>query len=567
MRSWFLSCAIVSAPFFYSALAEAQTALAQTQLLVDLRDDTDDDDERAVEAELGGLDLRLNSVQAREERLFIADVAPEDLPRLIAALKNDDRVEHAEENTVYSASFVPDDPRFGEQWSLKMVKATEAWDGATGKGAVVAVIDTGIAYKDFERFKQVEDLVGASFVDGYDFVNDRVEALDDHGHGTHVAGTIAQRTNNGKGVAGLAYEATLMPLKVLSASGSGTAADIADAIFFAADNGANVINMSLGGGMPSLTMASAVAYARKKGVVVVCAAGNAARGVVEFPAGYPGAFAVSAVGPSGKLAAYSSWGKALSIAAPGGDKQDGGDSAGIVQNTIMPGKVGVTDMYLSFQGTSMATPHVAAAAALLFSAGITDAGEVERILRDSARKAGEPERFGAGILDAGSAVAMAKGETQGSWYFVAALLLLALFGLKWVGRPPRSAILGLWSVIGAILAARGIPVDGLGPLSMPMASWDLWAFGPAFHKTALWASALPMVILAVVSLGSKKVQPLVLGLTLGWAAWLFVSGVLMPADVRWMPGIGSVFDRLWLFANGGILLVLAKLLVLGRTRT
>ena len=229
MRSWFLSCAIVSAPFFYSALAEAQTALAQTQLLVDLRDDTDDDDERAVEAELGGLDLRLNSVQAREERLFIADVAPEDLPRLIAALKNDDRVEHAEENTVYSASFVPDDPRFGEQWSLKMVKATEAWDGATGKGAVVAVIDTGIAYKDFERFKQVEDLVGASFVDGYDFVNDRVEALDDHGHGTHVAGTIAQRTNNGKGVAGLAYEATLMPLKVLSASGSGTAADIADA--------------------------------------------------------------------------------------------------------------------------------------------------------------------------------------------------------------------------------------------------------------------------------------------------------------------------------------------------
>ena len=131
------------------------------------------------------------------------------------------------------------DPYYSQQWHLHNINVEGAWDKTKGKGVTVAVIDTGVT--------QVRDLVETEFVKGYDFVNDREKASDDNGHGTHVAGTIAQATNNSHGVAGVAYEASLMPLKVLSDYGGGTIADIAEAIKFAADNGADVINMSLGG--------------------------------------------------------------------------------------------------------------------------------------------------------------------------------------------------------------------------------------------------------------------------------------------------------------------------------
>lgn len=547
-------------------LLTPRLALAQpTQLLVDLHDDTDDDDERAVEAKLGGLDLRLNSIQSAEERLFIVDVPRERLAELVRAVAGDPRVSHAEENTLYTASYVPDDPRYGEQWNLPMIGAPAAWDHARGKGVIVAVIDTGVAYQDGPRFKAVEDLAGADFVEGYDFVHDRVEALDDHGHGTHVAGTIAQRTGNGRGVAGVAFEATLMPLKVLSAQGSGTAADIADAIYFAADEGARVINMSLGGGSASAVMADAVAYARKKGVVVVCAAGNNGRGVVEYPAAYPGAFAVSAVGPSGELASYSSWGKELAISAPGGDTRRGGDKAGILQNTLDPSRPGATDVYLAFNGTSMATPHVAGAAALVISAGVTDADDVERILRASAKDVGGQawsERYGDGLLDVGAAAQQAAGATRGGWHFLAVMVLLAMFAWR-VGRLPGAPRVGLGvlGVLGAILAARGVPIPGLGILSHPIAGWDLFAFGARGYHTALWASLLPMGIAAVALLGWKKGQGLVMGLTLGWAAYLLVSAVGMPADVQGVPGLAGALDRVWLVANALGLVGLARLLV------
>ena len=130
------------------------------------------------------------------------------------------------------------------------VNVVPLWnEGLTGsKSVLVAVIDTGVAYKDRgKKFKRVPDLAKTEFVPGYDFVNDHEHPLDDHGHGTHVAGTIAQSTNNGIGVAGVAYKARIMPLKVLSSRGFGSVADIAEAVRFAADKGAKVINMSLGG--------------------------------------------------------------------------------------------------------------------------------------------------------------------------------------------------------------------------------------------------------------------------------------------------------------------------------
>ena len=160
----------------------------------------------------------------------------------------------------------PNDPFYSQQWNLHNIGMEGAWSQNKGSGVTVAVIDTGVT--------QVTDLAETKFVKGYDFVNDKEAADDDNGHGTHVAGIVAQATNNNYGVAGVAYEASIMPLKVLSDYGGGTIADIAEAIKFAADNGADVINMSLGGGGDSKLMKEAIDYAYQKGVVINAAAGK-----------------------------------------------------------------------------------------------------------------------------------------------------------------------------------------------------------------------------------------------------------------------------------------------------
>lgn len=190
--------------------------------------------------------------------------------------------EYIEPNYVYSAFEIPNDPMYTKQWNLRSINVESAWNETKGSGTTVAIIDTGIT--------PVADLKETKFVPGYDFVNDRAEAYDDNGHGTHVAGTVAQSTNNNYGVAGIAYEAALMPLKVLSGSGGGTVSDIAEAIKFAADNGADVINMSLGGGGESQLMEEAIDYAHSKGVVVIAAAGNSGD---SFPLPIPPAIPTS----------------------------------------------------------------------------------------------------------------------------------------------------------------------------------------------------------------------------------------------------------------------------------
>ncbi|MCK6546627.1 S8 family peptidase [Myxococcota bacterium] len=568
---------------------------APREILVDLADDTTDADEADLERAIGGIDLHLNSPQATEERFFVAEVSPFVIDRVLATLRQDPRVEHAEPNFIYgipepegfdaveprSADAAPtddegkgpNDPLWERQWSFRMIDAPAAWRYANGKGVVVAVIDTGVAYEEHKKFKRVEDLAGVEFVKPYDFVADTEHANDDHGHGTHVAGTIAQATNNGLGVAGIAHGAKIMPLKVLNKAGMGTAADIADAIRYAADEGAHVINMSLGGGGRSQVMESAVAYARNKGVVVVCAAGNGSQGKVEFPAAYPGAFAVSSVGPDKKLAFYSSWGKELAISAPGGDKQKGGDAGAILQNTITPDKVGVTNQYLAFQGTSMATPHVAAVAALVISAGVTDPARVEEILKATATKAPEQTadwdaRYGAGILDAGRAVSKAHDAKTGLPYFLAGLGTLAAFALR-LGRRAGALRFGVAGVVVSILASSGLwflehlglgGLPGVSVLSSAMPTWDFAIVGASLGASAVWVSAVPVFALAVLLLGVKGARGILAALALGWAAHLAVAAVLMPSDVLLVPGVASVFDRAWLVINAGALVLLAGII-------
>ena len=189
------------------------------------------------------------------------------------------------------------------------------------------MIDTGIACEKFGPFDKATDLARTRCVEGYNFVAKSPHANDDHGHGTHVAGTIAQSTNNGIGAAGMAFDARLMPVKVLSQGGWGTTTDVADGIRWAADHGAQVINLSLGGPRNSRILQRAVDYAKKRGVVVVAAAGNSG-GAVGFPGGSEGVIGVSALDPADKLARFSSRGPGVDLAAPGVD---------VVQQTICNG--------------------------------------------------------------------------------------------------------------------------------------------------------------------------------------------------------------------------------------
>jgi serine protease len=368
-------------------------------------------------------------------------------------------------------------------------------------------------------------------VAGYDFVNKDKDPYDDHGHGTHVAGTVAESTNNNEGVAGLAFEASIMPLKVLSAQGSGSSADIADAIRWAADHGANVINMSLGSSVPSEVIRNACKYAKKKNVVIVCAAGNGFGEPVGYPAAFPECIAVSSVGPSGNLAFYSSYGKQVALAAPGGDTTNGPQD-GILQNTNFPeDQGGKGDDYYFFQGTSMASPHVAAVAALIEAQGVTDSARVKEILTSTATPKGEKKKYGAGILSAAGATDKAAAQVGANpfQFLVAAMagimltmgirrrsrsgmlrgamagaLLLSFFGPDWlaarVGADSAWNLLGFSALLplGLLLATRRngamVKIAGASAIGVVMAiAHDITVGAVPFTTATFGASALPWI--------------------------------------------------------------------------
>jgi serine protease len=540
-------------------------------IVVDFKDGTTKAEFDAWEADWG-VDLELNSVESADEALTLA-VGVDDVEGTLARIRQNPNVEYAEPLMEVRASFTPNDPKYSEQWNLRMIDMPKAWERNHGKGVVVAVLDTGIAYEDYDEFKQVPDLKGAKFVKGYDFVNDDEHANDDHGHGTHVAGTIAQATNNKEGVAGVAFEATLMPVKVLNHFGGGTTADIADAIRFAADKGANVINMSLGGGGYSQVMASAVEYARKKGVTVVAAAGNGGRARVEFPAAYPGAVAVSAVGPDGVLAPYSSYGKELDIAAPGGDKRRG-DQGGILQNTIDP-RNPAQSVYASYQGTSMATPHVAAVAAMLYAAGAKGPDEVEKALYAGAKKVADQawsEQYGHGLLNAEASLASLRGGVS-QWpplYWALALLAFVLLTLRGGARPgylnvlfkPAFILPLLLSTVGAFFlknwfgGAEGAAGDVVNVASLPIPDWERIIFGRGKTVNPLFYSALIPLLLSLPSIKWRGLRAAVGGLALGFAGFLAYSAWAGAPALAWMPF--TFLAKPWLGFNTVLCIVIAR---------
>lgn len=250
----------------------------------------------------------------------------------------------------------PNDPYYKYQWGMPMIGADKAWDGLSGDPRViVAVIDTGVDYNH-------EDLAAVNESLGWDFVNNDADAMDDEGHGTHVAGIIAATMNNNKGVVGVAPKVTVMPVKVLDAKGSGWTTDIADGIRYAADHGARILSMSLGGDTPDTWMYSATRYAVSKGALVIAAAGNEGTEAPSYPGAYPWVLAVGALGFDGNRAYYSQYGSFLDIMAPGGS------SNGTPEHDILSTYPG--NKYVYMAGTSMATPHVSGVAALYWSYNI-----------------------------------------------------------------------------------------------------------------------------------------------------------------------------------------------------
>lgn len=528
------------------------------ELVVDVKDNLSDAEIEALGNEYH-VTLRDNSPGVKDDaNIAIANVDPARMGELMARLAADPRVEGVEQDTVARAFFTPNDPKYAEQWHMTRAGAEQAWEYACGAGVTVAVVDTGIACYDANGFMKGTDLAGTTCVGGYNFVGKNEVAADDQGHGTHVAGTIAQTTNNGVGVAGLAHCAKLMPVKVLSKGGWGTMADVAEGIRWAADHGAQVINLSLGSSSKSGVVEKAVTHAYNKGVVVVAAAGNSG-GSVGYPAAYPGAIAVSATDSKDGIAWFSSRGPQVAIGAPG---------VGITQQTICEAGKNKCEQWGTFNGTSMASPHVAAAAAILVGQGITDPDAVKATLQSTASPKEEKNLFGAGILETGKAAA------QTHWMHLAvrmvALLGLAFVVIRRIKQKGGIVEKGFGKVAGALFAGVGLlpilPLLGVPAragsmrwvteLAMrPFGEWDL-LLAPGLHKWLILASAAPAFLLTTFFFTTTKVRPFIGGIALGSAALLTQMGI----SGETLFGIGGTFGlRVFCALNVVALLWVARM--------
>lgn len=309
--------------------------------------------------------------------------------RLLTELNNDPNVEYAEPNFIYKKQEIPNDRHYESDWGLKYINAESSWDITKGSSDIkIAVIDTGV---DLNH----PDLIN-NLIQGKDFVNNDMEPDDDEGHGTLVAQIIGAEANNNFGKVGVSWNSKIMPIKVLDNYGDGYVEDVANGIIYAADNGVNIINLSLGGA-PSSTIENAIKYAQDKGVLIVSSSGNYGSDIL-YPAAYKDVIAVGAIDENEYRASFSCYGEGLSIVAPGtniiGFDENGQE---IVEN-----------------GTSFSAPYVSGAAALVWTLNPDmSSNEIRWALESSAKDLGQKgydEEYGYGALDIFSALAISKGD-------------------------------------------------------------------------------------------------------------------------------------------------------------
>lgn len=314
---------------------------------------------------------------------------------LIAFFKGKENIVAAEPKFVYLQNQIelPNDFFYQEQyqWNIPAIHTEKGWDFTKGdENVVIAVVDTGV---DLNH----PDLRG-QLTEGYNIVESNNYPDDDNGHGTHVAGIIASKTNNREGIAGITWYNKIMPVKVMGAEGHGSSIDIAKGIVWAVDNGADVINLSLGNYEPSFLMEEAVNYAYDNNVVIVAAAGNDNTNQPSFPAAFPTVLSVSAVNYNGQRADFSNYGDYIDVTAPG----------------VQIASTFFNQQYAALSGTSMASPHVAALAGLILSINPDLKNrDVMNVIKSTAHDLGRPGDdidFGSGLIDVEYALEAAKNS-------------------------------------------------------------------------------------------------------------------------------------------------------------
>jgi subtilisin family serine protease len=372
---------LIMASVLIVAIAPADPGIPHRsgEVIIKFKSNASDQDKNQVRAELGGYHMKgWGRIQA-ELRKLDPELSVEEA---ISRYRNHPKVEYIEPNYIVEANETPNDPLFGQLWGMENtgqtggtagadISATTAWDVFTGSGtALIGVIDTGVDYTHPDLAANIytnpgevpgngidDDLNGyVDDVRGWDFYNDDNDPMDDHGHGSHVSGTIGGVGNNGIGVAGVCWTVKIMPLKFLSASGSGSTADAVDAVEYATMMGVNLTSNSWGGGGFSQALFDAINAANTAGILFVAAAGNSGANTdvsAHYPSSYalPNIISVAATDDNDQLASFSNYGATtVDLAAPGVD----------ILSTF-PGNT-----YGSISGTSMATPHVSGALGLVF---------------------------------------------------------------------------------------------------------------------------------------------------------------------------------------------------------
>lgn len=368
-----------------------------------------------------------------EDRIYKVTVESDLSSEVVAQeLLKSEEVEYAEPNLILYPSYTPNDPYYSDhwttggqtpnrdpnwnpeydyQWDLKQINMQTAWDQTLGsENVVVAVLDTGVDYNHPELAGKV--------IKGYDYVNSDTDPMDDHGHGTHVSGIIAAKTNNSLGIAGVCPNCKILAIKVADETGASDIVNIASGIVEAVDSGSRIINLSLGAIGNSLVLETAATYAYARNAILVTAAGNSAADSRTFTPNNiscitpsdPGAdctLGVGATDASSKRSTYSNWGADVDVVAPGGGYLQDVISTKSSQNTL-PSQYYIGSQFVRLSGTSMAAPHVAGLAGLILSKNSSlTAKQIRNVILNSSTDLGQPGvdyGYGTGLINAGNAL-------------------------------------------------------------------------------------------------------------------------------------------------------------------
>ena len=385
---------------------------------------------------------------------------------LLQILRLQPEVAYAEVNFIRRAEqLIPNDPLLAFQWHLNINDLPLAWELSKGKGVTVAVLDTGSSYENFGEYGLAPDLANTIFLPGWDFINNDGHPNDDNRHGTHITGIIAQSTNNLIGGAGVAFQSNIMPVKVLDNTGSGDVSVIVDGIYYAINNGAQIINLSFGSiADPSSTEEEAINYAVENGILVICSAGNEVSNQRHYPSSYPNAISVTATRLDNQFAAaYANYGADIDLAGPGGDlslDQDGdGNPDGIYQQTHNGQNFKNFDFYYS-EGTSSACAYVSGVAALVLARGggnlsVIQAREILESTAIDLGPSGWDEQYGWGVVNPFAALlavdALLSPRAAAAQGFLSPFLLSSI---------PQSVLLG--SQIAYPYSANAKALSSLG---------------------------------------------------------------------------------------------------------